>query len=146
MMDLAEEDHVAWTVKAPPLRHTPFEHASSNIGKPTDVVLLQPVEQGLRSELRLRLQPLLYFTPSSLEWIDSRAVVSNRFSLRRQSLVIAVFACAVLTHLRHPCRSGRCSAQLEQSLKFLDVSPLIIATSMSLESYDDDQKSRIREF
>jgi hypothetical protein len=110
MMDLAEEDRLAWTVKASPLRHTPFKRASSRIGKPTDVMFLQPVEQGLRSELRLRLQLLLHFAPNFFERIDSRAVVSNRFLLRWQSFVIAVLACGFLTHLDHPCRSGQRSA------------------------------------
>ncbi len=64
MMDLAEEDRLAWTVEASPLRHTPFERSSSGIGKPTDVILLQPVEQGLRFELRLHFQPLLHFAPN----------------------------------------------------------------------------------
>jgi len=124
MMDLAEEDRLAWTVKASPLGHTPFERSSSGIGKPTDVILLQPVEQGLRFELRLRFQPLLHFAPYVFERIDSRAVVSSRFPLRRQSLVIAVLARGFLTHLGHPCRSGQRSAQREQSPKLLDVSIL----------------------
>ena len=83
MMDLAEEDRLAWTVKASPLRHTPFERSSSGIGKPTHVFPLQPVEQGLRFEIRLHFQSLLHFAPNPFEWIDSRAVVSSRFPLRR---------------------------------------------------------------
>lgn len=124
MMDLAEEDHLAWTVKASPLRHTPFERSSSGIRKPTHVFPLQPVEQGLRFELRLCFQSLLHFAPNSLEWIDSRAVVSSRFPLRRQTHVIAILTRGFLTHLGHPCRSGQRSAQPEQSPKFLDVSIL----------------------
>ena len=92
MMDLPEEDRLAWTVKASPFRHTPFEGSSSGIGKSTDVILLQPVEQGLRFELRLRFQTLLYFLPHLLKRIHSRAVVSSRSPLRRQPLVVAVLA------------------------------------------------------
>ncbi len=122
IMNLTEEDRLAWTVKASPFRHTPFERASSGIGKPTGVTLLQPVEQCLRFELRLRFQPLLHFVPNLFERIDSRAVVSSRFPLRRQSPVIAVLACCFLTHLGHPCRSGQCPAQIEQPPQFLDSS------------------------
>lgn len=122
MMNLTEEDRLAWTVQASPFRHTPFERSSSGIGKPTDVILLQPVEQCLRFEPWFRFQPLLQFVPNLFERIDSRAVVSSRFPLRRQSLVIAVLACGFLTHLGHPCRSGQCPAQIEQPPQFLDSS------------------------
>ena len=124
MMILAEEDRLARTMKAPPLRHAAFESSPRGIGKLTFVSLLQPLEQSLRFEPWFGLQSLLHVVPNVGERIFSCAVFSTGFPLRREPVVVAIIARRFLTHFGHPCRIRQRPAQPEQPPKLFDVSIL----------------------
>jgi hypothetical protein len=122
VMFLVEEDRLPRPMQAPPLTHAALKRTSRGVRKLTRMCLLQPFEQRLRFEPRFHFEPLLDVVPDIGKRVGSRAIGTNRLLLRRQSIVVAILACCLLTHFRHPCRISQCSAQSEQSPKFPDAS------------------------
>lgn len=124
MVNLPEEHRLARSVKTPPPGHAALERAAIRIRKAARIRLLQPAKQGDRLQGRFAFQLPLNLVPDILKRIASGPVRARRFPLRRQSLVVAILACGLFTHFRHPCRSGQRPAQTEQSPQFPDLTIL----------------------
>jgi hypothetical protein len=120
VMVLVEEDRLPRPMQAAPLTHAALKRASRGVRKLTRMCLLQPFEQRLRFKPRFHFEPLLDVVPDIGKRVGSCAISSNHFLLRRQTIVVAILACCLLTHYRHPCRIGQSPAHTEQSPKFLD--------------------------
>jgi hypothetical protein len=103
VMFLIKEGDFARAMQTSPLVDATFKCATRGIRELSFVSLLQPFKERLRFESRFDFQSLLHFAPDVRKRISSRAVVSLPRLLGRKAVAVAVFACRLLAHFRHPC-------------------------------------------
>jgi len=103
VMFLIKEGDFARAMQTSPLVDATFKCATSGIRELSFVSLLQPLKERLRFESRFDFQSLLYDGPDVRKRINPRAIFSIARLLRREPVTVAVLACRLLAHFRHPC-------------------------------------------
>ena len=103
VMLLIKEGDFARPMQTSPLVDATFKCATSGIRKLSFVSLLQPFKERLRFESRFDFQSLFHFGPDFRKRINPRAIISIARLLRREPVAVAVLACRLLAHFRHPC-------------------------------------------
>jgi len=103
VMFLIKKGDLARPMQTSPLVDATFECATSGIRELSFVSLLQPFKERLRFESRFDFQSLLNDGPDLRKRICPRAIIAIARLLRREPVAVAVFACRLLAHFRHPC-------------------------------------------
>lgn len=122
MMNLLEHHWLSRTRRAAPVGDSPLERPPRRVRKSAGIPRLQPLEQRLGHQSRLRFQPGLDFAPNLLERVLPRAVIPRLFPSRRQPPIIAVIPRCLFVHARHPCRNGERLAFAQPPPKFQNLS------------------------
>ncbi len=104
VMHLAEHDRAGQTGRRPPLQDAPLERAALALREPFGMLALQPIEQRLGPQARLRFQPRLGPRPQLGERIYSRSIRARLLLVAGQTAQLAILACRLFVHPSPPGR------------------------------------------
>jgi hypothetical protein len=113
VMQLTEHHLPSWTEGHPPVVNASLQRAAMTVLELARVLLLDPVEEGLRLKPRFALQERFHLMPYPGERILPRPVRARLLHRARKPPQFAILACRFLVHTRPPGRHGQLPSEIQ---------------------------------